>query len=193
MFDDPTGLPLTVTIPVDELAYLKRRAQYLEAVMLQVLRDHAALREWFPAAELAALKLPGLPHSKAGLAKLASSQSWRRRRTTGQGGSRYEYHVTALPPRAFDHLIGLIVGTVVQKGAIPPPQVPEAPLDHTSSPPSPTPTPPWLLPLMRLVKKGRMGTLTDICTALPKTLPEGVPAPTREEVAKALRRLGFTA
>lgn len=195
MSDDRSSLPLTVAVPVDELAYLQRRARYLEAVMLQVLRDRATIREWFPAAELAALRLPGLPHSKAGLARLATAQHWRRRIATGRGGERYEYHVTALPPRAFDNLVERILATLPAPAPITAPSAPEI----AAAKPAPAPavatdaatSPAWLLPLLRLVKTGRAGTLTDICTTLPNTLPRGITAPTREEVAEALQRLGY--
>jgi len=191
MTDDLNGLPLTVSVPATEWAYIKRRVRYLEAVMLQVLRDRARVREWFCAAELAALRLPGLPRSKAGVTRLATAHDWRRRIVTGRGGERYEYHVASLPPRAFDALVELIVDALPTRDQAPAPALPQAAPQTPRPAAEDDPAPAWLLPLMRLVKGGASGTLADICKALPEVLPAGVAQPTPEEVAEALRRLGF--
>lgn len=188
MSEDRGGLPLTVNVSVEEWAYHKRRAQYLEAVMIQVLRDQAEVREWFTAAQLAELRLTGLPRTKAGMTRLATAHSWRRRRAVGRGGSRYEYHVSSLPPRAFDDLVGRIVGRLPETDQEAAPHVPAPPPE----PPAPdNTTAPWMLPLLRLVRGWDGASVEDLCEALPGHLPNGVPAPTAREVSEALRRLGF--
>lgn len=61
-------------------------------------------REWFTAAELAALALPDVPTVKANVLALADRQMWRRpewegkrwRRRAGRGGG-HEFHVSVLP------------------------------------------------------------------------------------------------
>ncbi|MEI6161372.1 MAG: DNA-binding protein, partial [Roseococcus sp.] len=61
-------------------------------------------REWFSAAELAALALPGMPATKRGVTDLAERQDWQRaawegthwRLRTGRGGG-VEYHLAVLP------------------------------------------------------------------------------------------------
>ncbi|MEO5338633.1 MAG: hypothetical protein H7841_17370, partial [Magnetospirillum sp. WYHS-4] len=68
-----------VHVDADEWAYLKRRALYLEAVLVQVLADRDRVQEWYEAAELAAMGLPGLPRTKAGLTRLAGAAGWKRR------------------------------------------------------------------------------------------------------------------
>lgn len=55
----------------------------------------SAQREWFPASELAGL--PSMPSSKRGVQMQAEAQAWRSREATGRGGTRLEYHITALP------------------------------------------------------------------------------------------------
>lgn len=66
-------------------------------------------REWFTAAELAALRLPGLPASKRGLQLLIDREAWAsarsetgtplRRTRKGRGGG-VEYHLSLLPESA---------------------------------------------------------------------------------------------
>lgn len=180
-------LGLEVTVPAEEWAYLKRRADYLEAVLVQVLRDKGRVREWFSATDLAALRLPGLPASKAALTRLANAQGWRRRERTGRGGTHFLYHVTNLPPRAFDHLISIIVG---EAPAPAPPVVPDVPVPSPEATPPRNATAPWELPLLRLVKGGRVHSLDQACEQLRQALPPGVPEPTYDEVSAALDRLG---
>ncbi|WP_299174392.1 DNA-binding protein [uncultured Brevundimonas sp.] len=74
-----------------------------------VKRDVAAEAEWFTLAELAALALPALPHTKRGLLKVAQREGWdtrldddgaalsRPRRARGGG---IEYHLSVLPEAA---------------------------------------------------------------------------------------------
>ena len=61
-------------------------------------------REWFSAAELAAMALPSLPNTKQGVLMLAERQDWqredrrdRRWRTRDGRGGGVEYHYTLLP------------------------------------------------------------------------------------------------
>ncbi len=54
------------------------------------------------------------------------------------------------------------------------------------------PTPPWVLPLMRLMK-GRSATLADALRALPEAAPEGVRCPSYAEALDVLRGLGVIA
>lgn len=63
-------------------------------------------KEWFTAAELAALRLPGMPKSKSAISDLIKQQRWRQRltlagdrlarRRKGRGGG-WEYHHSLLP------------------------------------------------------------------------------------------------
>lgn len=54
------SLPLSVQVSLHDWNFVRRRCAYLEAVLVQLLRDKSLLREWFPAGELAALRLSGL-------------------------------------------------------------------------------------------------------------------------------------
>lgn len=66
-------------------------------------------REWFTAGELAELALPGLPHAKRSIARLAQEERWSMRRNgegellvrarAGRGGG-VEFHVSLLPGAA---------------------------------------------------------------------------------------------
>ena len=64
-------------------------------------------REWFSAAELAALSLPSMPATKRGVQEMAEARTWRRddwkdnrwRERQGRGGG-IEYHYSALPHAA---------------------------------------------------------------------------------------------
>ncbi|MCW5723473.1 MAG: hypothetical protein KIS81_00780 [Maricaulaceae bacterium] len=75
----------------------------------QAARAAAAKAGWFSCAELAALKLPGLPATNRGVAAYAQREGWdratddsgapMRRRRKGRGGG-WEYSVRLLPPDA---------------------------------------------------------------------------------------------
>ena len=93
MDDDNDMLALTVSVPAEQWDFARRRLRYMEAVIVQILRDAARFKEWYSAAELAALGLRGLPGTKQGIARLAASQKWRRRIVTGRGGERHEYRL----------------------------------------------------------------------------------------------------
>jgi len=71
MSDNIGGFPLTVTVPADDWAFTNRRLRYLEGVIVQILRDGGSVKEWYTAAELAALGLSGLPRSSG------ASSGWR--------------------------------------------------------------------------------------------------------------------
>lgn len=63
-----------------------------------------AAREWFSAAELAELNLPGLPSTKPGVLKVVRREGWmgadgKTRKRKGQGGG-VEFHVSLLPEAA---------------------------------------------------------------------------------------------
>ncbi|MQX38609.1 DNA-binding protein [Roseospira navarrensis] len=184
-----TDLPLTVQVPAEDWATARRRIAFLEAVIVQILRDKARLREWFSAAELAALRLPGLPGSATGIASVARARGWPRRSATAPDRARLEYHVYALPGRAFDALLDRIVKA--------PPCV-DDPAPHRPETPAPSQVPgsavntapSWVLPLMRLVKSGTARSLDDLVRDLPAALPVGTAAPSRAEIMEALAALG---
>lgn len=54
------------------------------------------MKQWMTAAELAALKLPGLPASESGVIRKANREQWRGRQRAGRGGG-VEYDTTRLP------------------------------------------------------------------------------------------------
>jgi len=180
---NPGGLDLTVHVPAADWAYAQRRILYLETLLLRVLRDHDALREWWTADDLARLKLPGLPMNAAGIAQRAVKGHWTRRR---QGG-RYAYHFTSLPPGAFEALIAWILGAPASEGTV---EIhPDLPPIAMPSPVAENAAPPWVLPLMRLMKGNR--DLGAAWQELPSHLPMGVLLPTVEEAATVLVRLGL--
>lgn len=95
----------TVTISAAEWSELQRRLRFVEAALIQTLRGERRLKEWFSAAELADLALPGIPATKQGLLKRAHAEQWRSRRIYGAGGERFEFHFAALPRHAFEALL----------------------------------------------------------------------------------------
>lgn len=193
MDNDDDNLPLTINIAADQWAFTCRRLKYLEAVIIQILRDAKRLKEWFSAAELAAFRLRGLPRSRQGVARLASVRRWRFRDASGNGGARREYHCTALPEPAFADLLDRIMlppGTASAGGQHASPEIP-LPQTQKAAPPD-NAAPPWMLPLMRSLRGGRLLTVQEAVEALPATLPPGVACPTYEEAETVLRRFGFT-
>lgn len=181
---------LPVTIPASELAQLRRRVVYLEAALIQVMRDERRVKEWFTAAELVALRLPGLPTSKAGVTRIAREQGWRVQKTPCQGGERHTYHFTSLPRRAFQGLIDMVLA--------PPPGV-VAPVDQVPQLPAPEPppappsnaAPPWVLPLMRMIRHHGAANVAEAIRELPAFLPPGVACPSIGEAVEVLRALGM--
>ena len=191
MTDDSEELGLVAVVPSLEMARLRRRVTYLEAALVQVLREDGQLREWFSASELAALRLPGLPTSRTGLARLARASGWEARVVTGRGGERIEYHFAALPRRAFDGLIAMVMRGDSPAGTEAPSALPELPE------PEPPPAPPraiatqqWVLPLLRLIR-GHGLTLEKAVEALPAALPVGARCPDLDEARETLRALGM--
>lgn len=57
------------------------------------------MKEWHTAAELAALKLPGLPSTESAMIRRAARDAWRSRPREGRGGG-LEFHASALPAAA---------------------------------------------------------------------------------------------
>lgn len=183
--------PLMVHVPADEWAYARRRAKYLEAVLVQVLQDRERIREWYGAGEMLAFGLPGLPKTKAGITRLAGAGGWLRREAACQGGVRFEYHYSSLPARAFDALIARILNVPVPAPEADTPPVPEIePTAAREREPDNT-APPWVLPFMRLLKGGANGDITTAWLELPRHLPAGVQLPTREEAAETIAHLGL--
>ncbi|SEH35451.1 hypothetical protein [Magnetospirillum fulvum] len=185
MTTDKDGFSLTVSLPAAELGALRRRVTYLEATLVQVLRGQRGIKEWFTAAELAELRLPGLSLGKGAITRQARQQGW----TTRPGG-RNEYHFSTLPRRTFEALIDRVIAPATPEDPgnqvpafAPPPLPPEAPETDTA--------PPWLLPLMRVIRSEAPATVNEAMELLPRYLPKGVSCPTLEEATVALRRLGM--
>lgn len=63
----------------------------------------SGLKQWYSAAELAAMKLPGIPTSKKGMIDLATRDSWSNKKRSGRGGG-LEYQ----PPKSVMKLIEAI-------------------------------------------------------------------------------------
>jgi len=186
MANDKNGFALTVTLPAAELGALRRRVSYLEATLVQVLRGRRGIKEWFSAAELEGLRLPGLPLGKGAITRQARAAGWATR-----PGNRNEYHFSTLPRRAFESLIDRVIAPqAVTSGGnqvpafAPPPPLPAPVADDEAAPP-------WLLPLMRVVRTEAPATVNEAMDLLPRYLPKGVCIPTLEEATAALRRLGM--
>ncbi|MDR0807684.1 MAG: hypothetical protein LBE86_00900 [Gemmobacter sp.] len=174
---------LTVHVPADEWAYCNRRLAYLEALLLRIVRERAAFQEWYDAAELEGLRLPGLPPARQAIARKAHKEGWPRIRR----GPRLAWHVTALPRRAFDALLARLIDLPELDArtdglfALPPaPDLPPLPEDVA---------PPWILPLMRLMRSEARGDLARAWRCLPQHLPDGVTLPDVAEAAKVLATL----
>lgn len=177
--------PLTVAVPADEWAFVQRRVRWLTALLLRVVRDRAELKEWYGAADLEALRLPGLPASRQGIARKAAQEGWRRERS----GTALVYHVSSLPHRAFDALmlrfldLPMIEADTSGLFDLPPlPPLPDLP-GNTA--------PQWVLPLMRLLKGEAGGDLGRAWKALPAHLPEGTALPDVKRAAEILIRFGL--
>lgn len=182
---------LTVSVPADEWGYIRRRVVYLEAVLLRVIRDGNHMREYFAAGELAGMVLPGLPDTPEGVTRKASREKWRKRKTKVGSTWLNVYSVTSLPKRAFDALISRLLEL---------PDIDEAAplLDILPKPPPPrfvpadtNTAPPWILPLMRLMKTETGGSLSEAWQMLPERLPPDVALPSVEEAAVILIRFGI--
>ncbi len=179
MTDD---LFLTVQVPADEWAYSQRRLAWLETLLMRIVRDHRAMQEWYDTSELVALRLPGLPQSRQGIAQKARRENWPRRHI----GNRVTFHVTAPSARAFDALIARILDLPPIEAdtedlfTVPPAPVPDTPMPENAAPV-------WVLPLMRLMRtEGNWGRAWR---ALPEHLPEGIQLPDVKDAAKILVQL----
>ncbi len=189
MSNPENGLPFTVQVPADDWAYAQRRMTYLEAVLVQVLRDKNRIQEWYDATELASIRLPGLPTSKASITRIAKSRGWLKREIKAQGGVRFQYHYTSFPARSFDALIARILHVE------PPEEHPFASPEIRPAPDEPEPVfnaaPPWVLPFMRLLKGEAQGDIGAAWMALPDNVPEGVQIPSLEDAADVLDQWGL--
>lgn len=190
-----TGFDLKVTVSAAEWGELRRRVQLLEALVIQQLRKGEGVREWFSAADLAALKLPDLPTAKNAITRLAREQGWKVREVPCQGGVKYVYHFSDLPRRAFAAIIDRVVkapapgseviGNTVEVTTRSKPKARcKAPISTGNA------EPPWLLPLLRIIKS-EGGTVAQALAELPDSLPDGVTVPSREEALEVLSRLGL--
>lgn len=180
---------LMVHVAAEDWAYAQRRLAWLEALLLWVVRDTGQLPEWYDAAELAALRLPGLPASRSGIANRATAENWPRIKVQGRKGHRFAYHVSSLPARAFDALIIRILDlppfetveqTLLDVTPAPAPELPRANM-----------APAWVLPLMRLLRNEAQGDLAAAWQRLPRHLPAGTPLPDVNQAAKILVKLGL--
>lgn len=182
-------LDLTIQVPADEWAYLQRRADYLETLLIRVVRDRRHIQEWYSADELAALRLPGLPHTRAGITRKATAGRWPRRRSDANARA-HAYHVSVLPARAFDALIARILDLPeIEADAETLFELPPSPPCAATLPENAAPS--WVLPLMRLMKGEAQGNLGTAWRALPKHLPAGTALPSVTEAAQVLVRLGL--
>lgn len=181
---------LTIQVPADEWAYLQRRAGFLETLLVRVVRDRRHIQEWYSAEELAALRLPGRPHSRAGVTRKATAGRWPRRSAGLHTRGPFLYHVSVLPARAFDALMARILDLpeieteMASIFELPLPPAPQAVLPENTAPA-------WVLPLMRLMKGEAQGDIGRAWKALPDHLPEGTPLPTVEEAALILVHFGI--
>ncbi|SMF41970.1 Mu DNA-binding domain-containing protein [Tistlia consotensis] len=182
--------PLTVTVGADEWAYVNRRMHFLEAVVIQVLRHKAGLKEWFSAAELAALGLPGLPATRQGINRAARQRGWRFREVPARSGFRCEYHVTTLPAAAFDDLVKRIVTERRQVAPIAG-TAPSLPAGPAVAPAPSRTAPQWVLPLMRMLKRREASTLEAAVERLADRLPPDVRCPSYAEARETLAALGI--
>ncbi|ESY42038.1 hypothetical protein X747_14760 [Mesorhizobium sp. LNJC384A00] len=178
-------LKLTVQVPADEWAYCQRRLTYLETMLLHMVRDLGETQEWYNAGDLAALRLPGLPWSREGVTARARAARWPRRRV----GKHILYHVTSLPPRAFDALIARILDLPVEEYE-PVPNVAAIAVPAKGASDQNT-APAWVLPLMRLMRGEAHGSLSEAWRALPGHLPNGTVLPSVNEAATVLIELGL--
>lgn len=180
MTDNP-DFGLVVEVSADLWAQKKRRVAFLEAVLVQVLRDQTRIREWFTATELAALCLPGIPHSPQGVGQHAKAKSWLQALTKRHGRVYTAYHYSSLPNPAFEAFIKRLIDLPSDAELIP---------DTASQPcQSAVATPQWMLPLMRIIRTGHAPTWQDARAALIHALPSGVDMPTQVELKTAFDRL----
>jgi hypothetical protein len=195
-------MELSATLPASDLARLQRRVAFLEAAVIQMLRDDRGLREWFSAAEIANLGLPGLPMTRAGIARIAREQGWAFRTTRGKGGHQRLYHFADLPRRAFTAFIERVVRAGPDPGRDDEAGDGSAPVPARSAqlpalarplapvkPRADNATPPWILPLLRLLRTGA-GPLEHALAELPHHLAPGIPCPSADDARAVLAQIG---
>lgn len=184
------GLELTVSVSAEEWSYCQRRVKYLETLLLRIMRNTDNIREWFTATELAAKALPGLPVTPEAISRKASKEGWQRRKVRIGSTWTHMYHVSSLSARTFDALISCILDLPPIDAALPVvPDIPDAP-PRRSTPPANT-APPWVLPLVRIMRKETDGDITEAWELLPERLPPDVALPSVEEAAHVLVCLGL--
>ena len=185
MTNDPGGLDLTASLPAAQLAQMQRRMAFLEAVLVQVLRDERQMREWVTAGDLAALRLAGLPSTASGIARMARREGWESRIAQGRGGESVQYHFASLPRASFADFIDRVMRAHVADLAAPP-----QPVAARAAPPAASnATPQWVLPLLRLMRGGL--ALEDAVARLPANATSGRPRPAAAEARDVLRGLGL--
>lgn len=170
-------LDLSVSVPADDWAYMQRRVYFLESLVIHLSRDGLQIQEWFSAGDLADMRLPGLPASAAGVARRAVTGRWRRRKF----GRHVSYHLSSLPARSFDALLARILDidfAIIEEIA--------------ATEPAALTAPPWVLPLMRLMKGEARGDLGAAWRELPAHVPAGVTLPSPDDAALILVELGLS-
>jgi hypothetical protein len=197
MMTENSEMELEASLPAAELARLQRRVVFLEAALIQVMRDDHGLKEWFTAAEIACLGLPGLPTTRSGVARVAREQGWRFRTIRGPRGEQRVYHFADLPRRAFTAFVERVVhvgrdpgeGAALAEatGLQPALAAPVAP----AVPAAANTTPAWTLPLLRLLKAGG-GPLEHALGELPRHLAPGAPVPSVDEARAVLAGIGVS-
>lgn len=175
-------IDLVVTISADRWANTKRRLAFLEAALARVLSDQSQVREWFTAKELAAMKLPGLIYSAAGITRKSAHHKWHHKTVVREGRPVLAYHYVSLPNAAFEALIRRILDIPDIDNLIPE-------LSTMATPPQNEPEPQWMLPLMRMIKTNTVNTWEDAYTTLLYELPKQAKLPTPFEVERAFERL----
>lgn len=194
------GFDFLASIPAKELERLRRRGRFLEIALVQLMRDERQLKEWFSASELAAMRLASLPLSRRGIARLAEDQEWESRISQGSNGEQRLYHFSALPKRAFENFIDLILkdGLGMKEEAFMPDgaaKIEERALPRKAKPrgqaqsPTGNATPQWVLPLLRLMRGGL--ALEDAVDHLRQAAERPEQTTTLPEARQVLRDLGL--
>lgn len=192
---------LLVTISAAELSALRRRCRFMEAALVQLLRGKSNLKEWFSAAELIEMQLPGLPMTTAGLTRLARAECW----PVKSAGNKRLYHFSGLPRRAFETLIDLVVkdgasGNNYGEADAPPEtetliseteaKLPSLPAHHQDKMAATATTPPWVLPLLRIIRfEGK--ELETALALLPDRVKLKTACPSLAEARAILSELGL--
>ena len=111
-----------------------------------------------------------------------------------QGGERHVYHFSSLPQRAFEALLTRVLDASPPAGEHGHVPAIAAPLPRPVRVDAPNATPPWVLPLMRIVRRqGAHPSISRALQQLPKALPAGVACPSHDEAMQVLRGLGVAA